>query len=74
MLKVSAKLNASSLDLMIEGEVVRSISNPISGNSYKFKYNGEDYYFVYEETERTKKIFLYPLNDFEANEIIITDN
>lgn len=69
-MKVTATFD-DSLKLYINDILVRELTNPINHNSYKFRYNGEEYYFVYEQQFQRRTIWLYPIGDFKPNKVSI---
>lgn len=62
------------LILSYKGEIVRTVS-PIHSNTYKFKIDGEEFFFLFEETKigntHQRAIYLFPVNIFKDNKIII---
>lgn len=71
---ITVSRNEDKLEVSVKGEVVRTVS-PIHMNAYKFTYEKEEYYFVYETMKiRNKKyesIYLFPITDFPDNKIDI---
>lgn len=69
---IDANWEDGKVKIIVNGETVRSVS-PIHMQSYKFKVNNEDYYFVYEQLEirgtKYRSIHLYPINEFKNNKI-----
>jgi hypothetical protein len=60
--------------LIINDEVVRTIS-PRDKGAYKFTFDNEECYFIYEKykvmNKQTEKISLYPIDMFKPNIIEI---
>lgn len=73
-MKISAKLNKENqLELSINNKLVRTVT-PRNGKAYKFSYNEEECFFIYEEKRVmrhiNKRVYLYPINVFQPNNII----
>jgi hypothetical protein len=67
--EVKAHFNEDEyLILTIEGEQVRK-TRVISGNSYEFRYDGEQCNFVYFEKHPYGTLDLYPINMFNPRTI-----
>ena len=70
---VSANLHNNRLIIKINDKEVRNVS-PLDKGVYKFKCEGEECYFVYEEhvvvSRKYKRVFFYPINLFKPNNMI----
>ena len=69
-MKVSAEYKDNRLTLIINDKVVREVE-PIHGNAYSFKFNGEECHFIFESKNNKKMLFLYPLNEFKPNKLVV---
>lgn len=69
-LNASAKFDGEHLVLSINGKEVRKTA-VLDKSSYTFRYNGEEYNFIYEGETGKGKVFLYPPSEFEQTMIKI---
>lgn len=67
-MKVTTEYKEGVLTLSINDEVVRTLS-PTFNQTYKFKYNNEEFHFIVEKKFNRTKLWLYPMADFNPNVI-----
>jgi hypothetical protein len=69
-MKVEAELIQNHLTLKINDKVVRDLD--IQPNTpYNFKHNKEDCYFILEQKYKQPILYLYPINMFNPNKLVL---
>lgn len=73
-MKFQASFSNNTVQISDEdGNILRSVSDPIHMNTYKFRYKKDEYWFLYEEIPLRGKVhrsvYLYPINEFKENRI-----
>lgn len=69
-LEISVQEDGGQLRIFVNEENVRNVT-PNSGGVYKFKYNDQECFFVYEElgVNKQRTLFFYPLGLFKERVI-----
>jgi hypothetical protein len=69
-MKIDTELKENHLTLTIDNKIVRKLD--IAFNTpYNFKYKKEDCYFIIEKPHKTAIMYLYPINMFSPNKILL---
>jgi hypothetical protein len=72
-LVVTAQWEQDELVICVENTEVRRIT-PKSHTPYTFKYNKEEFNFIYEPQHSRDVVFFYPINVFKERRITLPKN
>jgi hypothetical protein len=69
-MKIETEFKENHLTLTINDKVVRDLD--VQPNTpYNFKYNKEDCYFILEQKYNKPILYLYPINMFSPNKLVL---